>query len=164
MAADYHFTTRQNTYLQLLQDPQYEELWAELLGGFAQGGGEVMSPYSTRTPTGTLQCPLPVAGTITSQFGHRVDPITARSVPTPAPTLPVPRAPSLPLQTASSPLPMVLTAGAAATDLRHHRPAGAGRAGHWLCWSHRAGDRQPSASGSKNRGQPCGCNTLHYKV
>ena len=34
MAADYHFTTRQNTYLQLLQDPQYEELWAELLGHF----------------------------------------------------------------------------------------------------------------------------------
>ena len=42
MAADYHFSTRQNTYL----------------------------------PTGTLQWPLPVAGTITSQFGHRVDPIT----------------------------------------------------------------------------------------
>ena len=76
MAADYHITTRQNSYLQLLQDPQYEELWAELLGGFAQGGGEVMSPDSTRTPTGTLQWPLPVAGTITSQFGHRVDPIT----------------------------------------------------------------------------------------
>ena len=76
MAADYHFTARQNTYLQLLQDPQYEELWAELLGGFAQGGGELMSPDSTRTPTGALQWPLPVAGTITSQFGHRVDPIT----------------------------------------------------------------------------------------
>ena len=76
MAADYHFTTRQNTYLQLLQDPQYEELWAELLGGFAQGGGKLMNPDSTRTPTGTLQWPLPVAGTITSQFGHRVDPIT----------------------------------------------------------------------------------------
>ena len=76
MAADYHFTTRQNTYLQLLQDPQYEELWAELLGGFEQGGGKVMSPDGTRAPTGTLQWPLPVAGTITSQFGHRVDPIT----------------------------------------------------------------------------------------
>ena len=76
MAADYHFTTRQNTYLQLLQEPQYEELWAELLGGFAQGGGELMNPDSTRIPTGTLQWPLPVAGTITSQFGHRVDPIT----------------------------------------------------------------------------------------
>ena len=76
MAADYHFTTRQNNYLQLLQDPQYEELWAELLGGFAQGGGELMNPDSTRAPTGTLQWPLPVAGTITSQFGYRVDPIT----------------------------------------------------------------------------------------
>ena len=76
MAADYHFTTRQNSYLQLLQDPQYEELWTELLGGFAQGGGELMNPDSTRTPTGTLQWSLPVAGTITSQFGHRVDPIT----------------------------------------------------------------------------------------
>ena len=76
MAANYHFTTRQNNYLQLLQDPQYEKLWAELLGGFAQGGGELMTPDSTRTPTGTLQWPLPVVGTITSQFGHRVDPIT----------------------------------------------------------------------------------------
>ena len=76
MALDYHFTVRQNTYLQLLQDPQYEELWAELLGGFAQGGGELMNPDSTRTPTGTLQGPLPVAGTITSPFGHRIDPLT----------------------------------------------------------------------------------------
>ena len=76
MAVDYHFTARQSTYLQLLQDPQYEELWAELLGGFEQGGGGVMSPDGTRAPTGTLQWPLPVAGTITSQFGHRVDPIT----------------------------------------------------------------------------------------
>jgi len=76
MAADYHFTTRQNTYLQLLQDPQYEELWGELLGGFEQGGGKLMNPDSTRVPTGILQWPLPVAGTITSQFGHRVDPIT----------------------------------------------------------------------------------------
>lgn len=76
MAADHHFTARQNTYLQLLQDPQYEELWAELLGGFAQGSGKLMNPDNTRTPTGTLQWPLPVAGTITSQFGYRVDPIT----------------------------------------------------------------------------------------
>ena len=48
MASDYHFTTRQNTYLQLLQDPQYEELWAELLGGFAQGGGCLL--YTSPSP------------------------------------------------------------------------------------------------------------------
>ena len=36
----------------------------------------LVNPDDTRTPTGTLQWPLPVAGTITSQFGHRVDPIT----------------------------------------------------------------------------------------
>ena len=47
MAADYHFSTRQNTYLQLLQDSRYEELWAELLGGFAPGEGEVMAPDGT---------------------------------------------------------------------------------------------------------------------
>ena len=35
-----------------------------------------MNPDSTRIPTGNLQWPLPVAGAITSQFGHRVDPIT----------------------------------------------------------------------------------------
>ena len=36
------------------------------------------APDSTRTPTDTLQWQLPVARTITSQFGHRVDPITGK--------------------------------------------------------------------------------------
>ena len=57
MASDYHFTTRQSTYLQLLQDPQYEELWAELLGGFAQGGGELMNPDN------------PITGEVSSHTG-----------------------------------------------------------------------------------------------
>ena len=43
---------------------------------FCTGRWKTYAPDSTRTPTGTLQWPLPVAGTITSQFGHRVDPIT----------------------------------------------------------------------------------------
>ena len=184
MAADYHFTARQNNYLQLLQDPQYEELWAELLGGFAQGGGEVMSPDSTRTPTGTLQWPLPVAGTITSQFGHRVDPITG-AVSSHTGT-DIACAEGTPILAAADGTVTVANGldswggsygyyiqidhgGGLQTlplfvHLRHHRPAGAGRAGHWLCWSHRAGDRQPSASGSKNRGQPCGCNAILYTI
>ena len=118
MAADYHFTSRQNTYLQLLQDPQYEELWAELLGGFAQGGGELMNPDSTRIPTGTLQWPLPVAGTITSQFGHRVDPITGEISSHNGTNIACARVRSSSLpQTVLSPLPMALTVGAAATAI-----------------------------------------------
>ena len=77
MAADYHFTTRQNSYLQLLQDPQYEELWAELLGGFAPGGGELMNPDSTRIPTGTLQAIvrgiLPAPKYVTTVFEYQQD-------------------------------------------------------------------------------------------
>lgn len=186
MAADYHFTTRQNTYLQLLQDPQYEELWAELLGGFAQGGGEVMSPYSTRTPTGTLQWPLPVAaGTITSQFGHRVDPITGEVSSHTGTDIAC--AEGTPILAAADGIvtiangldsrggsygyyiqidhgggPQTLYAHCSSICVTGQQVPG--RAGHWLCWSHRAGDRQPSASGSKNRGQPCGCNAILYTI
>ena len=140
MALDYHFTVRQNTYLQLLQDPQYEELWAELLGGFAQGGGELMNPDSTRTPTGTLQWPLPVAGTITSPFGHRIDPLTGEVSSPPAQTLPVPRVRRFLLrQTASSPLPTVLTVGAAATATTFKSTTAPG-------WKHCTPTVRPSAS------------------
>ena len=184
MAADYHFSTRQNTYLQLLQDSRYEELWAELLGGFAPGEGEVMAPDGTRVPTGTLQWPLPVAGTITSQFGHRVDPITGEVSSHTGTDIAC--AEGTPILAAADGTVTVANSldswggsygyyiqidhgGGLQTlplfvHLRHHRPAGAGRAGHWLCWSHRAGDRQPSASGSKNRGQPCGCNAILYTI
>lgn len=116
MAADYHFTTRQNTYLQLLQDPQYEELWAELLCGFEQGGGEVMSPDGTRAPTGTLQWPLPLRVRLPRSLVTAWTPSPARSAPTPAPTLPAPRERRFLLrQTAPLLLPTVLTAGAVVT-------------------------------------------------
>ena len=167
MAADYHFTTRQNTYLQLLQDPQYEELWAELLGGFEQGGGELMNPDSTRTPTGTLQWPLPVAGTITSQFGHRVDPITgevsshtgtdiACAEGTPilaAADGTVTVANSLDSWGGSYGYYIQIDHGGGLETLYapllqhlcHHRPTSAGRAGHRLCRPHWASHRQPFA-------------------
>ena len=129
-------------------DPQYEELWAELLGGFAQGGGEVMSPDSTRTPTGTLQWPLPVAGTITSQFGHRVDPITGEVNSTPAQTLPVPRVRRFSLrQTASPLLPTALTVGAAATATTSKSTTAAG-------WKHCTPTAPPSASPPTNKCRP----------
>ena len=49
----------------------------ELLGGFVQGSGDVMTPgMDTVFADGVLQWPLPIAGTITSPQGYRTDPIT----------------------------------------------------------------------------------------
>jgi hypothetical protein len=143
-----------------------------------------MSPDSTRTPTGTLQWPLPVVGTITSQFGHRIDPITGEvSSHTGTDIACAEGAPIIAAADGTVTVANGLDSWGGSygyyiqidhggglqtlplfVHLRHHRPAGAGRAGHWLCWSHRAGDRQPSASGSKNRGQPCGCNAILYTI
>ena len=55
------------------------ELWNQLLGGFASGGGEVMAPAGGWQPTGSLQWPLTITGTITSQFGYRTDPISGET-------------------------------------------------------------------------------------
>ena len=186
MAADYHFTARQSTYLQLLQDPQYEELWAELLGGFAQGGGELMNPDSTRTPTGTLQWPLPVAGTITSQFGHRVDPITGEVSSHTGTDIAC--ADGTPILAAADGTVTVANGldswggsygyyiqidhGGGLETLYAHcssicvatGAAGAGRASYRLCRTHWAGYGQPPTSGSKNRQQPCGCNAIFYTI
>lgn len=79
MSADYHFTNRQREYLTLLLAPECESLWAELLGGFVQGSGEILAPADGRQGTGPLQWPLPIAGSITSPFGYRTDPITGET-------------------------------------------------------------------------------------
>ena len=79
MQTAYNFTARQAEYLTLLQDPEYETLWAELLGGFAAGDSEILTPDTTRTPTGSLQWPLPIPGSITSPFGYRTDPLTGET-------------------------------------------------------------------------------------
>ena len=77
MRETYHFTDRQNEYLTLLSGEDTATLWGELLGGFVQGSGELMTPgMDTVFADGALQWPLPVAGTITSPQGYRTDPIT----------------------------------------------------------------------------------------
>ena len=180
MAADSHFTTRQNTYLQLLQDPQYEELWAELLGGFAQCGGEIMSPDSTRTPTGTLQWPLPVAGTITSQFGYRVDPITGEvSSHTGTDIACVEGTPILAAADGTVTVANGLDSwggsygyyiqidhGGGLETLYAHcssicvTTGQTGRASNRLCWTHRAGNRQSLASGNAGQRKLCGFDAV----
>lgn len=79
MRGTYHFTDRQNEYLTLLSSEDTATLWGELLGGFVQGSGDIMTPGFTGTGDGSLQWPLPIAGSITSPFGYRTDPINGES-------------------------------------------------------------------------------------
>ena len=79
MRTEYAFNARQNEYLTQLSSSDTAELWGQLLGGFASGGGEVLSPSGGWQPTGNLQWPLTITGTITSQFGYRTDPISGET-------------------------------------------------------------------------------------
>ena len=79
MRTEYDFNARQDEYLTLLSSEDTAELWGQLLGGFAQGGGEILSPAGGWQPTGSLQWPLTITGTITSRFGYRTDPISGET-------------------------------------------------------------------------------------
>lgn len=76
MAQQYRFNARQNEYLALMSEPENQNLWAELLGGFVGGGGEIIDPDTDWEGTGIFQWPLPQSYPITSQFGYREDPFT----------------------------------------------------------------------------------------
>lgn len=79
MRTEYAFNARQNEYLTQLSGSDTAELWGQLLGGFASGGGGIMAPAGGWQPTGSLQWPLTITGTITSQFGYRTDPISGET-------------------------------------------------------------------------------------
>lgn len=76
MAQQYNFNARQNEYLALMSEPENQNLWAELLGSFSSGGGQIMNPNTDWEGTGIFQWPLPQSYTITSWFGYREDPFT----------------------------------------------------------------------------------------
>ena len=76
MAQQYRFNARQNEYLALMSEPENQNLWAELLGGFVGGGGEIIDPDTDWEGTGIFQWPLPQSYPITSRFGYREDPFT----------------------------------------------------------------------------------------
>ena len=159
MRTVYAFNDRQNEYLTLLSGEGTAELWNQLLGGFASGGGEVMAPAGDWQPTGALQWPLTIPGTITSQFGYRTDPISGEAsyhsgtdiaAPEGSPILAatggtVTIANALEAGAADMATIFALTTAAALKPcsplfrhMRHHWPAGAGRSGDWLCGPDRA--------------------------
>lgn len=76
MARQYSFNSRQNEYLALMSEPENQSLWAELLGGYTSGGGQIVNPDADWIGTGIFQWPLPQSYTITSWFGYREDPFT----------------------------------------------------------------------------------------
>lgn len=76
MAKQYSFSDRQKEYLALLVSPDTDPLWAQLLGLYSTGAGEIISPDTDWKGTGIFQWPLPESFTITSYFGNREDPFT----------------------------------------------------------------------------------------
>ena len=76
MAGEYHFNSRQNEYLALMMQPDNQNLWAQLLGGFVAGGGQIITPDTDWVGTGPLAWPLPQTFSISSHFGYREDPFT----------------------------------------------------------------------------------------
>ena len=76
IARQYSFNPRQNEYLALMSEPVNQSLWAELLGGYTSGGGQIVNPNTDWVGTSIFQWPLPQSYTITSWFGYREDPFT----------------------------------------------------------------------------------------
>ena len=76
MAEGYRFNSRQKKYLNLMMQPDNQNLWAQLLGGLAADGGQVIAPDTGWVPIGALAWPLPQTFAVTSHFGYREDPFT----------------------------------------------------------------------------------------
>ena len=75
MISVYSFDSNQQGQLKLLKDDKYASLWGELLGGYSHGSSEILNGSTSRTPNSIFSWPLQEAGTITSTFGYRTDPI-----------------------------------------------------------------------------------------
>ena len=75
MISVYSFDNNQQEQLKLLKDDKYASLWGELLGGYSHGSNEILNGSNNRTPNNIFSWPLQEAGTITSAFGYRTDPI-----------------------------------------------------------------------------------------
>ncbi len=79
MIAVYGFNADQTEQLNVMMSSEYDSMWAELLGGYSAGTGEIIISNSEHIPTDIFSWPLPEGYTISSPFGYRADPFTGKT-------------------------------------------------------------------------------------
>lgn len=79
MISLYGFNADQTEQLNLLMSDEYDSVWAQLLGGYSAGTGEIIISNSEHIPTDIFSWPLPESYTISSPFGYRADPFTGKT-------------------------------------------------------------------------------------
>ncbi len=76
MMSEYGFSEEQAKQAELLLSDQFDSVWAEILGGFVQGSGEIIVSGADVIPTGRFSYPLPDTFNISSYFELRENPFT----------------------------------------------------------------------------------------
>jgi len=76
MISVYNFKANQQEQLILLMDEEYRSMWAQLLGGYNSGNGEIIISGADWIGTDIFSWVLPESFDITSQYGYRNDPFT----------------------------------------------------------------------------------------
>jgi murein DD-endopeptidase MepM/ murein hydrolase activator NlpD len=79
MAAQYGFNAEQKAQLAELLSPEYADLWAQLLGGYVMGNGEIRIYTGSRIPNNIFSWPFESDYPISSYFGYRKDPFTGET-------------------------------------------------------------------------------------
>jgi murein DD-endopeptidase MepM/ murein hydrolase activator NlpD len=75
MADAHHFSKAHKEQLNELLSGEYADLWAQLLGGFVQGSGEILQSDAGWVGTGIFAWPMQAGYRISSGFGLRDDPL-----------------------------------------------------------------------------------------
>ena len=80
MISEYGFNAEQTEQLNEMMCSEYDTMWAQLLGGYSSGTGEIIISNSAENiPKDIFAWALPESYTITSPFGYRFDPFTGKT-------------------------------------------------------------------------------------
>ena len=74
MAQEHHFNAEQKAQLEELLGGDYADLWAQLLGGYAPGSGEIFASDTAWAGKDIFAWPMQAGYTLTSNYGSRENP------------------------------------------------------------------------------------------